>query len=138
MKTYNELLTIDNFHERLQYLRLGNTVGLLNKQVDAYFAHEFYRSPEWKKVRTQVLVRDNFCDLAIPGLMIDKNHLVHHIEPLTWDDLSSGNYDKMFGLQNLVTCCVHTHNMIHYGHKELTLVERKPDDHIPWKKGDSF
>lgn len=134
MKTYYDLMTLDNYYERLMYLRVRSKPGVENADVDRFFAETFYRSAQWKKVRRDILIRDHFCDLAVDGLTISTGAIVHHINPLTMSDITSGNFDKLFAHNNLITTSLLTHNQIHYGGEILLPVERCHNDHIPWRK----
>ena len=139
MKNYDELMLLTSFHERRNYLRVRQRLGAQNMDVDRYFAEQFYRSGEWKKIRRTVLIRDKFCDLAIEGLDIPSGALIHHINPISMDDILQGRYSILFDPSNLITCSLATHNDIHYGSVVVTVTERFENDHIPWKplkKGD--
>lgn len=129
-KSYTEMLQLESFDERIEYLRCNTEIGvhdtLLNKL--------FYKSREWKNIRNYIIVRDGGCDLAVPGYFIGKRAIVHHINPLTADDFQN-NTRNLFDLENLVCVSMQTHNYIHYGryHKQTQAIERKPNDMAPWK-----
>jgi len=137
MKTYRDLLEINTFYERLQYLRLKGKPGVDNADADRFFAETFYRGTQWKKIRRDVLLRDDFCDLGIPGLKISSGAIVHHITAITMDDIINCNYSKLFDYNNLITASLDTHNQIHYGGETMLPVERYRNDTIPWKKGET-
>jgi len=137
-KSYRELIEIDDYYDRLQYLRMRGKAGVGNFDVDRFFSETFYRAMQWKTVRRNILIRDDFCDLAIPGLKIPVGAIVHHISPLTMDDILSSNHDKLFGYDNLITTSQATHNLIHYGGETIIPLERFRNDTIPWKKGESL
>ena len=86
IKTYSELITLPTFEERFNYLILGGRVGHQTFGRDRYLNQNFYRSYEWKQVRNQVILRDNGCDLGIPGRDILDRIYVHHMNPITIDD----------------------------------------------------
>lgn len=133
-KTYTKMLEFPDYHSRLQYLSMPGVVGELNEEVNRYLNQRFYRTPEWKRIRKTVIVRDNGFDLACTGVEIDGFPLVHHINPVTLDDVINRS-PKLFDPENLVLVSKETHNMIHYGVKRLeeqTLVERKPGDTKLW------
>ena len=67
IKTYSELILLPTFEERFEYLRLNGAVGKDTFGYDRYLNQAFYRSYEWKKIRDQIIIRDNGCDLGIPG-----------------------------------------------------------------------
>lgn len=134
MKTYTELLTIPDYHSRLAYLSLPGNVGELNEEVNRYLNQRFYRTPEWKNIRKTVIVRDNGFDLACEGVEIFGYPVVHHINPVTVEDVINRS-PKLFDLENLVLVSKETHNLIHYGVKRLeeqTYEERKPGDTKLW------
>ncbi len=134
-KSYSELAVLKTFEERFEYLRLDGRVGEATFGFDRLFNQAFYRSPEWKAVRNTVILRDNGCDLGISGRDIFGRAVIHHINPITLDDLDRRS-PKLFDPENLITTTNNTHNAIHYGDKELlTLdpIERVPNDTCPWR-----
>lgn len=138
-KTYSGLLRIPTFKERLEYLWLYGVVSKETFGFDRYLNQRLYTSAEWKKLRNLAIARDNGCDLAVPGYTIQGPIYIHHIEPITKDDLVSENYEKIFSLENLVCCSKHAHDTIHYGHQNYDkspydLCEREENDTTPWKK----
>jgi len=136
MKSYRDLLEIETHYERLQYLRLRGKPGVDNADVDRFFAESFYRSGQWKKIRRDILLRDDFCDLGISGLKIPVGAIVHHINALTMDDIINANHSKLFDYDNLITASLLSHNQIHYGGETVLPTERYRNDTIPWKKGE--
>lgn len=123
------------FDERFEYLRLKGLVGKETFGYSRYLNQVLYRSPEWKTIRQQVIMRDNGCDLAMDGYEVFGKILVHHINPITLQDIEERN-PKVFDLNNLITVSFMTHQAIHYGSKDLLLldpVERKPNDQCPWR-----
>lgn len=134
MKTYSELIAIPGYHSRLAYLSIPGSVGELNEEVNRYLNQRFYRTPEWKKIRKTVIVRDNGFDLACNGIEIFGYPIVHHINPVTVEDVINRS-PKLFDLENLILVSQETHNLIHYGVKRLedqAYVERKPGDTKLW------
>ena len=88
IKTYSELITLPTFEERYEYLRLDGTVCEETFGFDRYINQEFYqRSQEWKRIRDYVIIRDQGCDLGIEGREIRGKILVHHMNPITKDDI---------------------------------------------------
>ena len=135
IKTYSELITLPTFEERFNYLKLGGTVGESTFGFDRYLDQNLYKSQEWKSVRNKVIIRDNGCDLACEGYEIYGKVLIHHINPITTEDIINRN-PIIFDLENLITTVHNTHNAIHYGDENLLIkgpIERTKNDTIPWK-----
>ena len=135
MKNYRELTRIQDFDDRYRYLRIHNVVGNTTFGSNRYLNQAFYTSDEWKHIRKLVIDRDNGCDLAIPGRDIRGLIIVHHIEPITYQDLVEMT-DKVIDLDNLVCVSPQTHRAIHYGDERLLLPDyepRRPNDTCPWK-----
>lgn len=135
IKTYEELVKLKTFEERFNYLKLSGTVGLQTFGYDRYLNQQFYRSAEWKRIRDQVIVRDNGCDLGVEGHTIFKRLLIHHMNPVTIDDVVSRS---KFLLDPDYLICVSelTHNAIHYSDESLlpsAPIERLPNDTCPWR-----
>lgn len=134
MKSYRELCRLDTFDERFEYLKLGGGVGHATFGFDRYINQEFYTSKEWKDVRRHVILRDGSCDLGISGYDIHSGLLIHHMNPMTPDDIIHGEawiLDPEF----LITTTHHTHNAIHYGSEQSTpkvVLERSPNDTKLW------
>lgn len=135
IKTYSELITLPTFEERFNYLKLGGAVGESTFGFDRYLNQNLYKSQEWKSVRNKVIIRDNGCDLACEGYEIYGKVLIHHINPITVEDIINRN-PIIFDLDNLITTIHNTHNAIHYGDENLLIkgpIERTKNDTIPWK-----
>lgn len=136
MRTYTELLTIPTFKERYRYLRSHKDVGDPVFRWYRYLNQDLYSSVEWKSIRRIVIERDNGFDLAFPDCPIPGQVYVHHIEPITIEDILHKR-DKVFDPENLVCVSLNTHNAIHYGDETLlpdfSIVERSPNDTIPWR-----
>lgn len=136
IRTYSELITLKTFEERYEYLRLGGTVGEETFGFDRYLNQIFYKSDEWKKIRREIILRDNGCDLGIPGREIDKHIIIHHMNPISKEDI----LDRSELLRNpeyLICTLKSTHDAIHYGDRRLLVmdpVERRKNDTCPWKK----
>lgn len=138
IRTYSELITIPTFKERFEYLRLDGTVGKETFGFDRYLNQVFYRSHEWKSIRDQVIVRDNGCDLGIEGHEIYGRIIIHHMNPLTMEDVLDRN-PSIFNPEFLITTIHNTHNAIHYGDENLLItapIERSKNDTCPWKRKD--
>ena len=136
MKTYSELILIPTFEERFEYLKLSGGVGKETFGSDRYLNQIFYSTPEWKRARRDVIVRDEGCDLAFPDRSINTKIYVHHINPITVDDVLNRR-DVLFDPENLITISFNTHNAVHYGDTSLLIpskpIERKPFDQAPWR-----
>lgn len=136
MKTYSELILLPTFAERFQYLKLKGAVGKETFGKSRYLNQLLYRSPEWKRARRDVIIRDGGCDLGVADCPIDGRVYIHHMNPITEDDILNRN-PKIFDPNNLISVSFRTHQAIHYGSdemmKEYELVERKANDTCPWK-----
>lgn len=136
IKTYSELITLDTFEERFRYLRLDGTVGVDTFGFDRIFNQRFYTSTEWRRVRDEVIFRDNGCDLGVRGYEIGGKIIIHHINPIGLDDLDRHS-DLLLNPEYLITTTHATHNAIHYGDERLLItapVERSRNDTCPWKR----
>lgn len=126
---------LPTFEERYHYLRLAAVVGEQTFGSERFLNQAFYNSQEWKRARNGVIVRDNGCDLGIPGREIHATVYIHHINPITPDDLKYGRY-SLIDPDNLITVTHQTHNAIHYGDEsQLTRAEptvRTPGDTKEW------
>ena len=134
-KTYSELITIPTFEERYEYLRLDGVVGEATFGYDRYLNQILYTSKEWRKFRDDIIIRDNGCDLACPGFEIPVRAIVHHINPITVEDVVN-RHPKVFDPENVITVSHNTHEAIHYGDETLLIIapnERTPNDTCPWK-----
>lgn len=118
IRTYRELRRLDTFEERYRYLKLEGVLGAQTFGFDRWANQQFYRSHEWKVVRDQVIVRDNGCDLGIEGFEIHSNLMVHHMNPITMNDLEKGE-EWIVDPNFLITTSLRTHNAIHYGDESL-------------------
>lgn len=136
IRTYSELLTFKTFEERFDYLKLNGVVGKDTFGFDRYMNQLLYHnSKEWKAVRNKVIVRDNGCDLGMEGYDILGRILVHHLNPITIDDIKNRS-PTIFDLNNLICVSHNTHNAIHYGDENLLVkapIERKLNDTCLWK-----
>lgn len=133
-RTFSELIQIDDYEERYKYLRLGAGVGVDTFGFDRYMNQTFYASREWKRIRQAVILRDNGCDMAFPGYEIFDKIYVHHMNPMTPDDIRHGN-DDILDPEFLISVTHKTHNAIHYGDERLLpqqLIERRPGDTKLW------
>ena len=131
-------MKLPTFKERFEYLRLNGRVGAETFAFRRMFGQRFYQtSKEWKHVRDEIILRDNGCDLGVPGREIyGERIIIHHINPLTLEDIERHS-DKLFDPENLITTVHNTHNAIHYGDSSLLILDpivRTKNDTCPWKK----
>ena len=134
IRTYSELCQLETFLERFEYLKLKGAVGEATFGYDRYLNQRLYRSSRWRSTRNSIIVRDEGCDLACPGYEIHGRLLVHHINPITVEDLIEER-DIVYDPRNLVCVSHRTHQAIHYGDQSLLpkpLVVRHPGDTTLW------
>ena len=135
IRTYSEVIKIPKFEDRFEYLKMQSYVGEQTFGSHRYLNQNFYRSEEWKRIRRDVIVRDNGCDLADPDRPIFGRVLIHHIEPITIDDILARKA-CVTDLENLICVSYETHNALHYGNLETLpkgFAERKKNDTCPWR-----
>ena len=135
IRTYSELIKLPTFEERYEYLKLDGKVGEETFGFDRYINQEFYRSNEWLKVRDFVIVRDGGCDLAIEDREIVGKILVHHMNPITIDDILNRS-ECLLDPEYLISTIKNTHDAIHYGDSSLLIaapIERRKNDTCPWR-----
>lgn len=138
IRTYEELSKLKTFEERYEYLKLDGSVGEETFGFDRYLNQKFYKyDPDWKKVRDEVIFRDNGCDLGIEGREINGLILVHHMNPITKDDILNRS-EYLLNPNYLITTIKSTHDAIHYGSSDLLMkdpVVRSKNDTCPWRNG---
>lgn len=135
-KCYTELSKLQTFKERFLYLQLEGTVGRDTFGFDRYLNQILYKSSRWKEARRKVIIRDNGCDLGVEGYDIYGRIIVHHMNPLTLDDIINDR-DWIYDSEYLICTTHSTHNAIHYGDESLLIdktVERTPGDTCPWRQ----
>ena len=135
IKTYSELITIPTFEERFEYLKLDGQVGVETFGFNRYLNQAFYKSDEWLSIRDYVITRDNGCDLGMEGYEIYGRILIHHINPITKDDIIQRSR-ILLDPENLITTVKRTHDAIHYGDSNLLMrapIERRKNDTCPWR-----
>ena len=136
IRTYSELIKLSTFEERFQYLKLDGDVGVEIFGFDRYLNQAFYSSDEWKSIRNQVIIRDNGCDLGIEGREIYKRIIIHHMNPITKEDLLYRT-EYLLNPEYMICTMKNTHDAIHYGDENLLFkdpIERKPNDTCPWRR----
>lgn len=135
LRTYRHLLILPTFEERFQYLKLDGKVGQETFGFDRYFNQKFYRSTEWKQIRNFVIARDQGCDLAIFDREIQGRIYVHHMNPISLEDIKDAT-DYLLNPDYLVCVSKETHDAIHYGDGSFLIstkpIERSPGDTKLW------
>ena len=135
-RTYSDLILLPTFLERYRYLRLGGNVGLETFGHNRYLNQILYTSDRWRSFRDKIIIRDNGCDLGMEGFEIYDRILVHHINPITVEDVVNEN-PKVFDPDNVICTSHNTHQAIHYGDENLLIIEpaeRFRNDTCPWKR----
>ena len=136
IKSYSELITLPTFIKRYRYLKLGGRVGEETFGSDRYLNQILYKDRQWLRARDKVIIRDNGCDLGMEGHDIYGKILVHHINPITKEDILRRD-PKLFDPENLICTIKNTHDAIHYGDESLLIIAptiRLPNDTCPWKR----
>lgn len=136
IRRYSELILLPSFEERFEYLKLGSKVGADTFGFDRWQNQAFYNSPEWKRVRDKVIIRDNGCDLGIVDREIGQHVIIHHMNPITVEDIRLGT-NVLLNPEFLICVSHETHNAIHYGDADLLpkdFIPRSPNDTCPWKR----
>lgn len=138
LKCYSELILLPTFKERFEYLKLNGSVAIDTFGGSRYLNQALYMSAKWRELRKEIIFRDLGCDLGVDGYPIPnlKYAVLHHINPLTKEDLLEGR-SCIFDPENLITTTRTTHTAIHYGDESVLmrtheLIERRPMDQIPW------
>lgn len=116
---------------------MDGVVGDSTFGFDRYLNQKFYKSKEWKRIRDQVIIRDNGCDLGIGDNPIGNRIYIHHMNPIdTKDIIDQTSY--LLNPEYLICVSHDTHNAIHYGDISKTnrgqVIFRQPGDTCPWKK----
>lgn len=136
IRRYSELIQLSTFEERFNYLKLNGVVANETFGFDRYLNQQFYRSAEWKRVRQQVIIRDRGCDLAVPDHEIFDQIIVHHMNPMSLEDIEN-NPELLLDPEYLICVSLDTHNAIHYGdsnygNKDI-VVDRIQGDTTLWR-----
>lgn len=135
-RTYRELSKLKTFEERYRYLNLIGKVGETTFGFDRYLNQMLYTSDRWRKARQLVIIRDNGCDLGIEDYQINDKVIIHHMNPITIEDIENDNPD-IFNPEYLICVSDRTHKAIHYGDENLLPkkpIERRPGDTCPWRR----
>lgn len=136
IRTYSELIKLSTFKERFEYLKLNANVADVTFGGHRYLNQQLYKTPEWRITRREIILRDNGFDLAHEDYPIGGKIYIHHLNPITIDDILERRR-CVFDLENLISTSFDTHNAIHYGCEEILsgriLTERKRNDTCPWR-----
>ena len=136
IRTYSELITLPTFEERFKYLQLGGKVGEDTFGHDRYLNQMFYTSDEWRRIRRDVIVRDNGCDLGIQDREIHGLIIIHHMNPITIEDIINRS-EFLHNPEYLISTVKNTHDAIHFSDERILItdpIERRPNDTCPWKR----
>lgn len=134
-RSYSELITLPTLEERYEYLKLNGQVGDELFGYARYLNQEFYHSRLWREAKADVVIRDKGYDLGVPGWKIVGNIYVHHMNPITLDQLLD-NDPRLYDPEYLISCSYDTHQAVTWGNKNLLpkpIVIRQPNDTCPWK-----
>lgn len=127
-------MQLKTFDERYEYLKLNGRVSDLTFGFDRYINQVFYKSDEWLNIRDNIIVRDLGCDLGLEGYEIYKGIIIHHMNPISIDDIRYRT-DYLLNPEYLISTCLRTHNAIHYGNRSPNIItERSRGDTCPWKR----
>lgn len=135
IRTYTDLIAIPTFVERFKYLKLMGSVGADTFGYDRYLNQIFYTTREWRHLRDQVILRDMGRDLAMEGYEIHGKIYIHHLNPISKDDIIERS-EYLMNPEFLVCTSFETHNAIHYGNADnlrSVPIERRANDTCPWK-----
>lgn len=135
IRNYSELVSLNDFKERYAYLKLNGKIGEKTFGFSRYINQEFYHSDKWLRFRNKIIIRDNGCDLGFEGYNIYGSVIIHHINPITVDDIINLN-PCVLDPENVICTKLSTHNAIHYGDERLLFlspIERTINDTCPWK-----
>lgn len=140
-RCYSDLVNFVTFEDRFNYLKITGVVGEMTAGYARYINQEFYRSKEWRSIRNKIIIRDDGCDLGIPGLELHRyDCIIHHLNPITISMIRQW-HPFVWSEEYLICTSKNTHNAIHYGANQnpselvrsRILIERKPNDTVPWK-----
>ncbi len=134
-KSYSEMMSFDTYWDRLKYLSLYGSIGDFTFGGHRHLNQQLYKSLKWKKIKREVILRDNGCDLAMDGYKIYGAIYIHHMNPITIEDILNED-PSVFDPENLVCTSFLAHNTIHYGSENALLqnmIERKKNDTCLWR-----
>lgn len=134
IRTYRQLRQLDTIEARYSYLRLNGRVSEPTFGFERWINQRFYTSREWRNLRHAVIVRDNGCDLGVPGYESHSDIVIHHMNPIKATDIRDHD-EAIIDPDYLITTCLRTHNAIHYGDERQLprpFVPRRPGDTKLW------
>lgn len=135
IRCYNDLIQLKTFEERFQYLKLHGKVGEETFGLDRYLNQQLYKSRRWQILRSQVIIRDDGCDLGIDGRQMDNYIVIHHMNPISMEDIEEER-DVVYDPNYLICCSSRTHKAIHFGDENLLIKDpiiRRPNDTCLWR-----
>lgn len=135
IKTYQEMIRLPSFIERFRYLKLDGAVGRSTFGGHRMLNQDLYHSKEWLQLRDKAIIRDSACDLGDADRPIHGSVYIHHIVPLTVEDILNRDR-KCLDLDNVICCSFKTHQALHFADESLLpikVVERSPYDTCPWR-----
>lgn len=136
LRTYTELMLLPTFEERLRYLRLKGHVGEETFGFGRWMNQRFYTSREWQRFREKIILRDGGCDLGDEDRVLDRHIIIHHMNPITGEQLVHFDADIM-NPEYVICCSPETHRAIHYGDEKQVMplaMERQSGDTCPWRR----
>lgn len=135
-RSYLELVKFKTFEDRFNYAKLVGQVGESTFGSKRFLNQSFYHSKEWKDFKTKIIIRDDGCDLAIPDREIHSRIYIHHLNPITIEDILNERYDLLLDENSVVCVSFNTHQAIHYSDEHIlpkVLFPRTKNDTCPWK-----
>lgn len=136
IRRYSELSKLKTLKERFEYLRLDGVVCKETYGWDRWINQIFYQSPEWKRLRDEIIVRDSGCELGLYGYGIEGKIYVHHMNPVDKEDILEHSVE-IVDPEFLICCSFDMHQAIHYGNVNLLPkdpIVRKANDMCPWRR----
>lgn len=133
-RSYAEFARINSFEDRYAYLRVSSSIGIATFGFERWLNQAFYTSTQWRQVRQEVIARDRGCDLGIEGYELYDRIYVHHMNPMTVEQVDKGD-PAILDPEFLISVSLTTHNAIHYGDERLLvkpLVQRRRGDTKLW------
>lgn len=138
IRTYDELIKLETFEERLLYLKIYGQVAEETFGSNRWINQQFYKSDIWLRIKDKVIARDLGLDLGVTGYDIFGPITVHHMNPITERDIIELT-DYAINPKYLISCSDLTHKVIHYGDPQILIrdrnpIIRRPNDTCPWKR----
>ena len=137
IRTYRELIQLPTLKERFRYLKLSGAVGKATFGYDRYLNQNFYRSQDWKRLRNEIIVRDDGCELGLEDHPIAGRIFIHHMNPIDDEDIINST-EYLMNPDYLICVSHDMHNAIHYGNEDILrakdFMPRTPNDTCPWKE----